>query len=210
MIHGWVNLWIWRASYRTWAPMDFRTYGGSWHRRPVDTQGQLQCTVNGAQVWWDTDTSHSRPLGNKGIVHLSWYTLQIFSMLPMMGRRLGKQCSGCPESHNFRLLETEPVVSEKEWWEPRKCRSVWGAQLRKSKSIAELSERRGGGLSMSRALGMLAGGLSRGGWGLEANEPGQPDQDRMAAVLAESHVDPGDSSNRGLSHGTVKSLGKQE
>ena len=63
---------------------------------------------------------------------------------------------------------------------------------------------------MSRALGMLAGGLSRGGWGLEANEPGQPDQDRMAAVLAESHVDPGDSSNRGLSHGTVKSLGKQE
>ena len=25
---------------------------------------------------------------------------------------------------------------------------------------------------------MLAGGLSQGGWGLEANEPGQPDQDR--------------------------------
>ena len=52
------------------------------------------------------------------------------------------------------------------------------AQFRKSKSSAELSERRGGGLSMSRAPGMLAGGLSQGGWGLEANEPGQPDQDR--------------------------------
>lgn len=35
-------------------------------------------------------------------------------MLPLMGRRLGKQCSGCPERHNFRrLLETEPVVSER-------------------------------------------------------------------------------------------------
>lgn len=31
-----------------------------------------------------------------------------------------------------------------------------------------------------------------------------------AALLAESYVDPEDSSNTGLSHGTVKSPGKQE
>ena len=30
------------------------------------------------------------------------------------------------------------------------------------------------------------------------------------ALLAESYLDPGDSSNTGLSHGTVKSPGKQE
>lgn len=41
-----------------------------------------------------------------------------------------------------------------------------------SKISAELSEWRGWGLSMNRASGMLACGLSQGGWGLEANEPG--------------------------------------
>lgn len=34
---------------------------------------------------------------------------------------------------------------------------------------------------MSRAPGMLAGGLSQEGWGLEANEPGQPAQDRKGS-----------------------------
>lgn len=49
---------------------------------------------------------------------------------------------------------------------------------------------------MSRAQGCWPSGLSQEGWGLEANEPRQRlPKTGKAALLAESYVDPGDSSN---------------
>ena len=53
-------------------------------------------------------------------------------------------------------------------------------------------------------------GCLREGGGWRQMNPGSLTQTGEAALLAESYSDPGDSSNTGLSYGTVKSPGKQE
>ena len=53
-------------------------------------------------------------------------------------------------------------------------------------------------------------GCLREGGGWRQMNPGSLTKTGNAALLAESYLDPGDSSHTGRSHGTVKSPGKQE
>lgn len=98
-----------------------------------------------------------------------------------VGKKVGKQCSGCPESQIFK----------KQTSRDRACGFRTGVMRTPSvlinvRCLAQGKERSGlsspnrkaGDFLWAELLGCWPLGLSQEGWGPETNEPGQSDQDR--------------------------------